>query len=107
LIEETEQALQTRIRHGGGVADCGKGAAGRARAADRGADRRSRGRSLSKANLAALWEALAKLGWVEGRNLRIDLRFPDLNRIRASAAELVNLAPDVIVIYHSRDNRFG
>ena len=49
--------------------------------------------------LAAFRDGLAKLGWIEGRNLRIDCRFgadnPD--RIRASAAELVHIAPDVIV----------
>ena len=31
--------------------------------------------SLSQASRAAFQEALAKLGWTEGRNLRIDLRF--------------------------------
>jgi putative ABC transport system substrate-binding protein len=44
-------------------------------------------------------DALAKLGWVEGRNLHIDLRFggdSDAD-IRRHAAELVNLVPDVIV----------
>jgi len=53
-----------------------------------------------KANLAVLWEGLAKLGWVEGRILRFDVRFGagDLARIRASAAELVGLAPEVIVV---------
>ena len=52
-----------------------------------------------RANRAALQEALAKLGWIEGRNLRIDRRFGagDPDRIRAYAAELVGLAPDVIV----------
>jgi putative ABC transport system substrate-binding protein len=46
-----------------------------------------------------LLEALAKLGWVEGRNLRIDLRFGegDPDRIRAYASELVGLAPDLMV----------
>jgi putative ABC transport system substrate-binding protein len=46
-----------------------------------------------------LREGLAKLGWIEGRNLRIDLRFTgnDPDRIRASAAELISLAPEVIV----------
>src|SRR5262245_18798455 len=55
-----------------------------------------RGRQVS---LAALREGLGKLGWVEGRNLQIDLRFGtgDPDYIRASAAELVGLAPDVIV----------
>jgi putative tryptophan/tyrosine transport system substrate-binding protein len=47
---------------------------------------------------AAFRDGLAKLGWVEGRNLRIDLRFADSDpdRIHASAAELVRLAPEVI-----------
>jgi putative tryptophan/tyrosine transport system substrate-binding protein len=52
-----------------------------------------------QASIAAFREGLAKLGWVEGRNLRIELRFgaADANRFRAYAAELVKLAPDVIV----------
>src|SRR5437764_161435 len=47
----------------------------------------------------ALREALAEFGWIEGRNLKIDRRFggADANRLRAVAAELVSLAPDVIV----------
>jgi putative ABC transport system substrate-binding protein len=51
------------------------------------------------ANKAALQEALGRFGWIEGRNLRIDLRFGtgDPDRIRASAAELVGLAPEVVV----------
>jgi putative tryptophan/tyrosine transport system substrate-binding protein len=45
-----------------------------------------------------LLEALTKLGWVEGRNLRIDLRgAADRDRLREYAAELVKLSPDVIV----------
>jgi putative ABC transport system substrate-binding protein len=55
--------------------------------------------STARANLAALREGLAKLGWIEGRNLRIELRFTgtDPDRMRASAAELVSLVPEVIV----------
>jgi putative ABC transport system substrate-binding protein len=55
--------------------------------------------SDTRANLDALREGLAKLGWIEGRNLRIDLRFAlgDPDRMRTYAAELVRLAPDVIV----------
>src|SRR5262245_24200783 len=55
--------------------------------------------SVTRANLAALREELPKLGWIEGRNLRIDLRFAagDPNRIRAYASEIVNLKPDAIV----------
>jgi putative ABC transport system substrate-binding protein len=47
-----------------------------------------------------LGEELAKLGWIEGRNLRIDLRFAsadDRDRMQAYAMELVSLDPDVIV----------
>jgi putative ABC transport system substrate-binding protein len=54
---------------------------------------------ISEAQITALREELARLGWVEGRNLRIDLRFSGgvSDRIRAYAAELVSLAPEAIV----------
>jgi putative tryptophan/tyrosine transport system substrate-binding protein len=45
----------------------------------------------------AFRQALAKLGWSQGRNVVIDSRFGDLNRMRAQAKELTALAPDVIV----------
>jgi putative ABC transport system substrate-binding protein len=53
----------------------------------------------TRANLAALREGLAKLGWIEGRNLRIDPRFTgsDPDRMRAYAVELVSLATEVII----------
>jgi putative tryptophan/tyrosine transport system substrate-binding protein len=53
----------------------------------------------NQTNTAAFREGLAKLGWAEDRNLRIDLRFggDDPDRFRAYAAELGSLAPDVIV----------
>jgi putative ABC transport system substrate-binding protein len=46
----------------------------------------------------AVLHELRELGWIEGRNLRLDVRFGsgDINRTRAYAAELVNLAPDAI-----------
>jgi putative ABC transport system substrate-binding protein len=49
--------------------------------------------------LGSFQQELAKLGWVEGRNLRIHPRFGggDVDRIRSYAAELVSLDPDVIV----------
>jgi putative ABC transport system substrate-binding protein len=52
-----------------------------------------------QASKAALRGALAKVGWIEGRNLRIDTRFGarDPTRIHDVAAELVSLAPEVIV----------
>src|SRR5262249_36249215 len=47
----------------------------------------------------ALLEEIAKLGWMEGRNVRFHLRYSgdDPGHIRAHADELVSLAPDVIV----------
>src|SRR5262245_52965380 len=52
-----------------------------------------------QSNLGVLREHLAKVGWVEGRNLRIDLRWGagDHERMRAAAEELASLAADVIV----------
>ena len=44
-------------------------------------------------------QALADLGWTEGRNVRVDFRWTagDINRIRALAQELVSLQPDIIL----------
>ena len=49
--------------------------------------------------LSAFTQALAGLGWTDGRNVRIDLRWhrDDINRIGALAQELVDLKPDIIV----------
>jgi putative tryptophan/tyrosine transport system substrate-binding protein len=46
-----------------------------------------------------LRDELEQLGWIEGRNLRLDFRFGngDAAQTRAFAADLVQLAPDVIV----------
>jgi putative tryptophan/tyrosine transport system substrate-binding protein len=53
----------------------------------------------AKARQDAFRKGLGALGWVEGRNIRIDYRYfagnPDL--ARDQAAELVALAPDVIL----------
>jgi putative tryptophan/tyrosine transport system substrate-binding protein len=48
--------------------------------------------------VAAFGDALAKLGWKEGSNLRIELRWgaADPDRIRTFAKELVDLRPDAI-----------
>src|SRR6516164_8869546 len=52
-----------------------------------------------KRRLSAFTRALADLGWTDGRNVRMDLRWAggDTNGIRASAQELVGLQPDVIL----------
>jgi putative ABC transport system substrate-binding protein len=52
-----------------------------------------------QAAVAAFRQALQQLGWSDGRNVRIDTRWGanDINRDRRDAAELVALAPDVIL----------
>ena len=52
-----------------------------------------------KSRVSAFTQALAQLGWTDGRNVRMDLRWGrgDTNRIRALAQELVGLQPDIIV----------
>src|SRR5262245_3382522 len=52
-----------------------------------------------QARVTALKQGLQELGWADGRNIQIETRFSgaDADRIRAYAAELVALAPDVIV----------
>src|SRR5262245_61588118 len=49
--------------------------------------------------VGAFLQALALLGWTIGRNVRIDTRWATANaaEIRRHAAELVALAPDVIL----------
>ena len=53
----------------------------------------------AQAGIAAFQQALQQLGWSEGRNVRIDIRWGanDVDRDRRYAAELVALAPDVIL----------
>ena len=52
-----------------------------------------------KRRYSAFTQALADLGWTDGRNVLTDIRWagPDINRIRAFAQELVGLQPDIIV----------
>src|SRR5436190_24125800 len=50
-----------------------------------------------QARLAAFREGLQKLGWREGRNVQIDIRWaPDAESLQRSVKELVALQPDVI-----------
>jgi len=51
----------------------------------------------SQARSAAFAQGLAQLGWAEGRNVQIDTRWANADNIRGHAAELVALAPDVIL----------
>jgi putative ABC transport system substrate-binding protein len=53
----------------------------------------------SRNRVTAFEQALEKLGWKVGRNLAIDYRWgiSDPERARTAAAELLNLAPDLIL----------
>ena len=52
-----------------------------------------------KSWVSAFTQALAGLGWTDGRNMRMDLRWggADTDQIRALALELVGLQPDIIL----------
>ena len=54
---------------------------------------------VSQFMLASFRGAVAKLGWTEGSNLRIELRWPagDADRLRTLSKELVDLRPDAIL----------
>jgi ABC-type uncharacterized transport system substrate-binding protein len=57
------------------------------------------GADIQQARLAAFVQALQQLGWTDGRNVRIDIRWAGSSvvEIRRHAAELAALAPDVIL----------
>jgi putative ABC transport system substrate-binding protein len=54
-----------------------------------------------RAQLSGFTQGLAELGWIDGRNLRMEVRWGsgDIDRIRTFAKELVALQPDVIVAH--------
>src|SRR6516164_6775428 len=54
---------------------------------------------VAKPRVSAFTQALAGLGWTDGRNARIDLVWArgDINRMRVLARELVGLQPHVIL----------
>jgi putative ABC transport system substrate-binding protein len=53
-----------------------------------------------QARIAAFLDTLQRLGWTDGRNVRIEYRWSagDAGREKASAGELVRSKPDVIVV---------
>jgi putative ABC transport system substrate-binding protein len=57
------------------------------------------GDAEGQANLRAFQEGLQELGWVQDRNLQIDVRWgaADPDKARTFAEELVGMAPDVLV----------
>jgi putative tryptophan/tyrosine transport system substrate-binding protein len=54
-----------------------------------------------QARIAAFRQGLVQLGWTEGRNIQIDLRWGagDVERTRRFASEIVKMSPDVIFAY--------
>src|SRR6516164_2494115 len=52
-----------------------------------------------QARIKAFTEALQDLSWIEGRNIRLDIRLAgdDLGRIRSHAAELGHISPAAIL----------
>jgi putative ABC transport system substrate-binding protein len=61
---------------------------------------RSEADAATQGRLAELRPALEKLGWSEGRNVRVTVRFPaSVDQLPSLAQELVGLQPDVIIAY--------
>src|SRR5437660_5141695 len=81
------------------MAACGARAAGRADATRRRAHERERRQSGCARPDFRVREGLQERGWTIGGNVRVEYRWGagDLDRFRKYAAELVALAPDVIV----------
>jgi putative ABC transport system substrate-binding protein len=59
--------------------------------------------SETKVRIDAFSQALERMGWMNGQNVRIDIRggAGDIAEVRKYAAELVSLAPDVILVIGS------
>ncbi|MFL6797933.1 MAG: ABC transporter substrate-binding protein [Xanthobacteraceae bacterium] len=57
--------------------------------------------SRAKGWLSRFGKALSELGWTDGRNLRMDVRWArdDIDRMRLLAKELVDLQPNVILAF--------
>jgi putative ABC transport system substrate-binding protein len=55
---------------------------------------------LARPRISAFTQALADLGWADGRNVRMELRWygDDIKEIPALAHELIGLQPDIIVV---------
>jgi putative ABC transport system substrate-binding protein len=58
----------------------------------------------AQAVFASMRQGLRELGWIEGRNLQMEVRWAsgDSGRLRVNAAELVGMMPDIIFVNGSR-----
>src|SRR5262245_17410501 len=61
----------------------------------------------AQSRMTAFVQELGQLGWIAGRNVQIDNRWSagDSERVRRYVAELVALAPDVIVTSSTQSQR--
>ena len=102
---QTPRVHHASRRRGGVVAARGAGAAAGAGEAHRRAHDVAADDPEGQARVAAFLQGLQQLGWTDGRNVRIDIRWAggDADDIRRYAAELVALAPDVILATGSVD----
>jgi putative ABC transport system substrate-binding protein len=60
---------------------------------------------IGQSLVAAFRQRLQGLGWTEGRNVRLDVRWAaagNLDLMRANAVELVRMAPDLILVHGNR-----
>jgi putative ABC transport system substrate-binding protein len=59
----------------------------------------TKGDSQNEVGLAAFTDALKELGWTDGQNIRIDIRWAagNVERMKGLANELVSLQPDLLV----------
>ena len=99
-LEAEHAAARFRDIIGGAVVTWPMGArAARSDAARRHTPTRRRERRRFQARIGAFQQGLALLGWNIGRNVRIEVRWATTNagELRRQAAELVALAPDVIL----------
>ena len=62
------------------------------------------GDAVGQSLLAAFRQQLSGLGWIEGRNIDIQVRWSDADgeRNRAYSIELARMMPDAIVVHGSR-----
>ena len=97
---DAEARFRCDAERDGVVAPRGAGTAIGAAAADRCLDEPRRGVARGRARVAAIQERLEQLGWRQGQDLLVDIRWgsedPDLER--KAAAELAALAPDVVLV---------
>ena len=87
---KTPRVHHAARRRGGGVAADGAGTAARADAADWRAHELAADDTDSPVRVAAFAQGLQELGWIIGRNIRVEYRWSagETDRIRTYAAEI-------------------